>query len=166
MPPSKKALRNNEKKLNKKLGIGDKDGKVMRQKEVTAMISCTICGTSVKPTKTNSEIKAHAGKEGKSIEECFPGATKVMEEMLAHLAGGKKKGGKGGKGGKGKKMEQVNLFDAPKVKKKKKKKVVEEKAAEVAAPAAAAAGGGGEGGVLASAAAALTLDEAAAPKTA
>ena len=65
MPPSKKALRNNEKKLNKKLGIGDKDGKVLRQKEVTAMISCTICGTSVKPTKTNSEIKAHAGKEGK-----------------------------------------------------------------------------------------------------
>ena len=67
MPPSKKALRNNEKKLNKKLGIGDKDGKVLRQKEVTAMISCTICGTSVKPTKTNSEIKAHAGKEGKSF---------------------------------------------------------------------------------------------------
>ena len=43
MPPSKKALRNLEKKQNKAAGIGDADGKITRKKEVTPSMKCTVC---------------------------------------------------------------------------------------------------------------------------
>ena len=60
------------------------------------MLLCGVCQLEMKCTKTNTELKLHAeSKHGKTLEECFPGATKIAEEMIAAL------GGKGGKGDKG-----------------------------------------------------------------
>lgn len=50
----------------------------------------------MKCTKTNTELKLHAeSKHGKQLEECFPGATQIAEEMIAALAKGKGGSGKG-----------------------------------------------------------------------
>jgi hypothetical protein len=131
MPASKKMLNAARLKANREAGIGDENGRVVRVKESAAPIKCVVCSIALKPTKTNSELKAHADKEGKGVEECFPGCTKVMEELKAKVAGK----GKGTKGGKGKKAGKATKADAKKAeaemfaqfgalttKKKKKKK--------------------------------------------
>ena len=57
------------------------------------MLLCTVCQLEMKCTKTNTELKLHSeSKHGKLLEECFPGATKIAEELLAAVT----KGGKGG----------------------------------------------------------------------
>jgi hypothetical protein len=44
----------------------------------------------MKCTKTNTELKLHSeSKHGKQLEDCFPGATKIAEEMLAAVSKGK-----------------------------------------------------------------------------
>jgi Zinc-binding len=54
------------------------------------MLLCTVCQLEMKCTKTNTELKLHSeSKHGKQLEDCFPGATKIAEELLAAVTKGK-----------------------------------------------------------------------------
>lgn len=79
---------------------GDENGRIVRVKETPKMLLCTVCQLEMKCTKTNTELKLHAdSKHGKQLEECFPGATKIAEELLAAVGKGKDADvGGGGKG--------------------------------------------------------------------
>lgn len=99
MPESNKAAKRRIQKANRAAGIGDEQGRIVREKEAPKMSKCTVCQQEMKITKTNTELTAHASsKHGKAIEECFPGAKETATEMVAALSG-KGKGGGGGKGG-------------------------------------------------------------------
>lgn len=100
MPESNKAAKKRLQKANKAAGIGDENGRVMREKEPPKMSKCTVCHQEMKITKTNTELIAHAtSKHEKTIEECFPGAKETAAELIAALNSGK--GGKGGGSGGG-----------------------------------------------------------------
>ena len=118
MPESNAAAKRRVQKANRAAGIGDENGRLPpRVKEAPKMINCAICMFEMKITKTNTELVAHAeSKHGKGLEECFPGATQIAEEMVAALQKGK--GGSGGdKAGGGmtkaerKKKEQTGMDD-------------------------------------------------------
>lgn len=84
-------------KANRAAGVGDESGRMpARVKEGPKMMKCTVCASELKATKTNTELTAHAdAKHGKGTEDCFPGATKVAEELRAAVSGkGKGKGKK------------------------------------------------------------------------
>jgi len=41
-----------------------------------------VCQAELRITKTNTELTTHAtNKHGKPLDECFPGAAKIAEEM-------------------------------------------------------------------------------------
>jgi len=84
MPESHKAERRRVQKNNVLLGIGDETGRIpVRSKEPPKMGKCIICQFELKITKTNTELTAHAkGKHGKMIEDCFPGAKEIAQELL------------------------------------------------------------------------------------
>lgn len=121
MPESNSAAKRRIQKQNRAVGIGDEMGRLpARVKEAPKLSHCTVCQAEMKITKTNTELDAHAtSKHGKTLEECFPGATAVAEEMMAALA--KNKGGSGSGGGGGgsggltkaerKKKEQAGMDD-------------------------------------------------------
>ena len=98
MPESHKAERRRIQKANRAAGIGDENGRIpARVKAEAIMLKCAVCQQELKVTKTNTELKRHAeSKHGKTVEDCFPGATKMAEELAAATAKG---GGKGGKKG-------------------------------------------------------------------
>uniref|UniRef100_A0A7S4N5C1 Uncharacterized protein n=1 Tax=Odontella aurita TaxID=265563 RepID=A0A7S4N5C1_9STRA len=99
MPESNKAAKRRIQKANRKAGIGDETGRLVRVKDAPKMATCTICQFEMKITKTNTELTAHAtSKHGKTLDECFPGAAKIAAEMLAAVP---RKGGKSGGGGGG-----------------------------------------------------------------
>lgn len=98
MPESHKAERRRVQKANRAAGIGDEMGRIpVRVKVAPTMLKCTMCRTEFKVTKTNTEQKAHASsKHGAgNYEECFPGAEKLREELLA--GSGKGRSGSSGK---------------------------------------------------------------------
>ena len=118
MPESNAAAKRRIQKANRAAGIGDADGRLMRQKEPPKLAQCRICQLEMKITKTNTELTAHAeSKHGKGLEECFPGATQIAEEMVAALQKGKGGSGSGDKAGGGmtkaerKKKEQAGMDD-------------------------------------------------------
>jgi len=98
MPESNKAAKRRVQKANRAAGIGDEQGRIVREKEPPKMSSCTVCQQEMKITKTNTELKAHAtSKHGKTIEECFPGAKETAAELAAAVGGkGESKGSGGG----------------------------------------------------------------------
>lgn len=97
MPESNKAAKKRMQKANRAAGIGDEQGRIVREKEPPKMCNCTVCQQEMKITKTNTELTAHASsKHGKTLEECFPGAKETAAEMVAALSG--KGGSKGGSG--------------------------------------------------------------------
>jgi roadblock/LC7 domain-containing protein len=75
MPASNKMLKKREHANNKAAGLGDKDGKLVRVKAEMQTASCTVCSQSIRVTKTNTELHAHADSKHpkKSYAECFPG---------------------------------------------------------------------------------------------
>mmetsp|Transcript_4510 Transcript_4510/g.6503 ORF Transcript_4510/g.6503 Transcript_4510/m.6503 type:complete len:132 (-) Transcript_4510:334-729(-) len=102
MPGSNKTERNRKLKSNREAGIGDEMGRLpTRVKDPGVIMTCLICKTELKCTKTNSELKAHGkNKHGKAdYEECFPGAEKHALEILAKST--KKKGDNAGGGSNG-----------------------------------------------------------------
>ena len=103
MPASKKMLKAAQMKANRAAGLGDADGRMTRVKTSAPKIKCTICSVELLVTKTCTEMKSHSDKEGKPLEECFPGAEKQSAALVEKAAKGK--GGKAGKvkGGLGKK---------------------------------------------------------------
>lgn len=114
MPESNKAAKRRIQKQNRKEGIGDEMGRLVRVKDPPKMSPCTICQLEMKITKTNTELTAHAeSKHGKTLDECFPGAKEVAAEMVAALSKGK--GGSSGGGGvskaERKKKEAANFDD-------------------------------------------------------
>ena len=117
MPESNAAAKRRIQKQNRAAGIGDEMGRLPpRVKEAPKMTSCTICMFEMKITKTNTELIAHAtSKHGKSLEECFPGAAQIADEMMA--ASQKGKGGSGDQGSGGttkaerKKKEKAGMDD-------------------------------------------------------
>jgi hypothetical protein len=84
MPESHKAERRRVQKNNMLNGIGDETGRIpVRSKAPPPMGKCSICQFELKITKTNTELTAHAlGKHDKTIEECFPGAKEIADELL------------------------------------------------------------------------------------
>jgi hypothetical protein len=98
MPESNAAAKKRQFKQNRAAGIGDATGRLPpRVKEAPKLLVCTVCQSELKVTKTNTELTAHAtSKHGKTLEECFPGATALAEEMLAAVAKGKSSNGDGG----------------------------------------------------------------------
>ena len=94
MPESNKAAKRRIQKANRAAGIGDENGRIVREKEPPKLSKCSVCQQEMKITKTNTELTAHASsKHGKTLEDCFPGAKETAAAMVAAL------GGKGGKGG-------------------------------------------------------------------
>ncbi|CAJ1948561.1 unnamed protein product [Cylindrotheca closterium] len=94
MPESNKQAKRRQQKANREAGIGDEQGRMVRQKDPPKLINCTICQLAMKVTKTNTEITQHSeSKHGKSIEECFPGATEGAAELVAAAASNKSGGG-------------------------------------------------------------------------
>ena len=78
MPASKKTLRNQQQQKNKKLGIGDENGRIASNiKSENVMAACTICKQSIRMVKKNAQAAAHVESKhsGKKFEECFPGFT-------------------------------------------------------------------------------------------
>ena len=102
MPQSNKGINAQRLKANRAAGIGDDKGRLpARVKTEAVMICCTVCKSEMKCTKTNTEMKLHSeSKHGKTLEECFPGATaeqkSIVEKLDAAKSGG---GGKGKEGG-------------------------------------------------------------------
>jgi hypothetical protein len=98
MPESNAAAKKRQQKANRAMGLGDEQGRLIRQKEPPKMSLCTVCQQEMKMTKTNTELIAHAtSKHGKTLDECFPGAKETALEMIA---GGKQvKAGPGGSKG-------------------------------------------------------------------
>ena len=93
MPESNAAAKKRQQKANREAGIGDAQGRLVREKEPPKTSKCTVCQLEMVITKTNTELTIHAtNKHNSTLEECFPGADKVAEEMLAALG---KKGGAG-----------------------------------------------------------------------
>ena len=101
MPESNAAAKRRQQKANRAAGIGDEQGRLpARVKEAPKLIKCTVCSTEMKITKTNTELNLHAtSKHGKTLEECFPGATAISEEMKAAVSSGKGGNDAGGKNG-------------------------------------------------------------------
>jgi len=98
MPESHKAEKRRVQKANRAAGIGDAQGRLIPQKAPPKTALCTVCQIELTITKTNTELRNHAeSKHSQTLEECFPGADKVAEEMIA--AANKKSGGGGGSGG-------------------------------------------------------------------
>mmetsp|Transcript_7505 Transcript_7505/g.9783 ORF Transcript_7505/g.9783 Transcript_7505/m.9783 type:complete len:130 (-) Transcript_7505:336-725(-) len=98
MPESNAAAKKRLQKQNRADGIGDDQGRLVRVKEPPKMSQCTVCQMELKITKTNTELTAHSAKCKSTLDECFPGAKEVAEELLALT---KKKGGKVETGGGG-----------------------------------------------------------------
>jgi len=69
-------------------------GRIVRVKEAAKMQACSVCQKELKITKTNTELIAHANSHGKDLEEAFPGASAVAQEMIAKSS--KKDAKKGG----------------------------------------------------------------------
>jgi hypothetical protein len=89
MPESKAMARNRLQKKNRAEGIGDAQGRMVREKEPPKTAQCSVCQGVLTVTKTNTELKMHAtSKHGNTVEECFPGAEKMAAELIA--AAGKK----------------------------------------------------------------------------
>ncbi len=89
MPESHKAEKRREQRNNIAAGIGDENGRIVRVKTAAIMIRCTICGSELKATKTNTELTQHAdSKHSKPTEECVPGAAAAAAELIA-IAGAK-----------------------------------------------------------------------------
>ena len=118
MPESNAAAKRRIQKQNRAAGIGDEMGRLPpRVKEAPKFSQCSVCKFEMKITKTNTELTAHAtSKHGKTLEECFPGATEIAQEMVAALQKGKGSGG-GDKASGGmtkaerKKKEQAGMDD-------------------------------------------------------
>jgi hypothetical protein len=140
MPGSKKMERNAQQRANREAGIGDAQGRIVREKNQKMKLNCSICSLELVVTKTNTELIQHAdAKHSKTLEECFKGATEESEKLKAALGG--KKGDKGGasaKSGSGlSKKDQKAKAEADflaslgggATKKKKKKKAVAKKPA-------------------------------------
>lgn len=85
MPESNAAKVRRHQKQNRLNGIGDENGRLIRQKEPPKISKCTICQHELKITKTNTEIIAHSvSKHNQSdIEICFPGATQTAKDLIA-----------------------------------------------------------------------------------
>ena len=99
MPESNKAARSRIQKQNKANGIGDENGRIVRVKAPPKILQCVVCQVELKATKTNTELTAHAnGKHGKQLDECFPTAKAVAEELIAATQGKKADGAGGGDG--------------------------------------------------------------------
>lgn len=98
MPESHKAERRRQQKANRAAGIGDELGRIpARVKAEALMMKCATCQQELKVTKTNTELKRHSeSKHGKTVEECFPGATAAAADLAA--AGAKGGGAKAKKG--------------------------------------------------------------------
>ena len=98
MPESNAAAKRRQQKANRAAGIGDEMGRLIRVKEPPKKSLCTVCQIELVITKTNAELKIHAeNKHGKTVEECFPGATAIQQELIAAVSKGGKGGGSGGK---------------------------------------------------------------------
>mmetsp|Transcript_25258 Transcript_25258/g.62191 ORF Transcript_25258/g.62191 Transcript_25258/m.62191 type:complete len:132 (-) Transcript_25258:125-520(-) len=115
MPESNAAAKRRQFKQNRAMGIGDENGKLAaRVKPEAKMSCCTQCKSELKITKTNTELIAHATKHNKTLDECFPGAAAIAEELAA-AAAKNKGGGSGGSSGmtkaERKKKEAAGLDD-------------------------------------------------------
>ena len=98
MPESNAAAKRRIQKQNRANGIGDEQGRIVREKAPPKLSLCTVCQLELKITKTNTELTAHAvSKHGSTLEECFPGAKETAAELAA--ATSKKGDGKSGGGG-------------------------------------------------------------------
>jgi hypothetical protein len=87
MPESNKAAKRRTQKANREAGLGDAQGRLVREKEPPKMMSCTVCHQEMKITKTNTELTMHSeSKHGKTLDVCFPGAKEIALEMIAAVA--------------------------------------------------------------------------------
>jgi hypothetical protein len=88
MPESNAAKTRRLQKQNRANGIGDEQGRIVRVKDPPKIIKCTICNHELKVTKTNTEIIAHASSKHNvsNIDECFPGATQLAQELITAIA--------------------------------------------------------------------------------
>mmetsp|Transcript_26225 Transcript_26225/g.62323 ORF Transcript_26225/g.62323 Transcript_26225/m.62323 type:complete len:128 (-) Transcript_26225:369-752(-) len=110
MPESNKAAKKRIQKANRAAGIGDENGRLTRVKDPPKKSVCTVCQHEMTITKTNTELKLHSeSKHGKTIEECFPGASAVAAELIAAVA--KPKGGGGGASKPSKKKQDAAGLD-------------------------------------------------------
>jgi ribosomal protein L34E len=110
MPESHKAEKRRVQKANRAAGIGDEAGRIQRVKDAAPMAKCTVCQAELRITKSNTELNMHAtGKHAKTVEECFPGADKIAEEMSKN---GKKVDEKPTDAKEIKKKKPVGDFDA------------------------------------------------------
>jgi len=89
---SNAALKKRKQAQNKKDGIGDENGRIINVKAAPKVSLCTVCQTELTITKSNTELTNHSrNKHGKDLEECFPGAGAISQEMKDSV---KKKGAK------------------------------------------------------------------------
>jgi hypothetical protein len=103
MPESNKAEKKREQKANRAAGLGDADGRMIREKAAPKISQCTVCQFEIKCTKTNTELSAHASsKHNKTLDECFPDAAAKAAELIAvasvKVKGGDARGGPGDSG--------------------------------------------------------------------
>mmetsp|Transcript_32879 Transcript_32879/g.55909 ORF Transcript_32879/g.55909 Transcript_32879/m.55909 type:complete len:139 (-) Transcript_32879:311-727(-) len=113
MPGSNKTERNRVLKANRAAGIGDEMGRLpVRVKDPGILLTCLICKTELKCTKSNTEMKKHAtSKHGKAnYEECFQGAEAHAKALLEKVT----KGGAGGPGAGGKSADGLTKAERKK----------------------------------------------------
>jgi hypothetical protein len=130
MPESNGAAKRRIQKANRVAGIGDADGKMVREKAAKPECKCTVCGQVVVITKSGADLKNHIdSKHSESMEVCFPGAQAIVDELAKPKKAGKE-GEKKKAGGLSKKEQKAaaeaalfaSMGAAPKKKKSSAKK--------------------------------------------
>jgi hypothetical protein len=78
MPGSSKILKNRQHAANRAAGIGDAQGRIVKEKTANTMAKCSICQLELRMTKKNVEAQQHVQSKHptSSWETCFPGQTK------------------------------------------------------------------------------------------
>lgn len=83
MPESNAAKVRRHQKQNRLNGIGDENGRLIRQKDPPKMMKCYVCQMEMKITKTNTELLAHStSKHNETLDVCFPGAAAIAQELI------------------------------------------------------------------------------------
>ena len=126
MPGSDKVLKRREQRANREAGIGDAQGRLVRQKEANRMEACFICKTTIRMTAKNVEARQHAESRhtDKTFEYCFPVEAKLVEDSKAQ-----------------EEADRLSQQNTPKPASSPKKKTKAEKEAEAVAERLANAGG-------------------------
>jgi hypothetical protein len=96
MPGSSKVLKNRQQAKNRAEGIGDAQGRIVKEKAAMTMASCAICQIMLRMTLKNIEAQQHVSSKHPQAtwDTCFPGQPDPAKAAAAAKASDAKPGPK------------------------------------------------------------------------